>query len=57
MVDQANSMSGETTFAKHRIEKIGGIDTFAHVQDFIASGGIRYLKNLSHKVFGGLGAL
>jgi hypothetical protein len=49
-------MSGETTFAKHRIEKTRRIDSSAHVQYFITSGAIRYLKDPSHKVFGRLGA-
>jgi len=34
-------MGGETTFAKHRIEKTWRIDLFAHVQDFIGLGAIR----------------
>jgi len=56
MVHEASSMSGETTLAKHRIEKTRRIDTSAHVQDFNALGAIRYLKDPSHEVFGGLGA-
>jgi hypothetical protein len=56
MVQEAKSMSGETTLAKHRIEKTRRIDTSAHVQDFIGLGAIRYLKDPSHKVFGRLSA-